>query len=181
MAMRPAAPAIPAPTSPVGREAPPVEELDLAEVVAAAVVAAALVRVVLPELVAVVVELPNLTEEVVPLEYPVVKAAVGTAAAAAVMKYVWTSAGSLVNQVGVPVANSEEMMEAAPTGSVRATFWIEDGRAPKRAMEAEAGSTARSWTDATAAPTKARTATENCILILVQKSTISECGGIKSR
>ena len=43
-----------------------------------------------------------------------------------------------MNQVGVPVANSEEMMEAAPAGLVMATAWIEDGRAPKRAREAEA-------------------------------------------
>jgi hypothetical protein len=71
---------------PVGREAPPVEELDLADVVAA-VVAAALVSLMLPVLVAMVVELLNLPVAVVPLEYPVVKAAVG-AAAAAVMKYV---------------------------------------------------------------------------------------------
>lgn len=87
MARRPAAPATPAPTIPVGRDAPPEEELDLAEV-EAAVVAAALV-------VSLVKEVP--VAEAVPLLYfPVVvelerepvpvTAAVGTAAPAAVRK-----------------------------------------------------------------------------------------------
>lgn len=89
MAKRPAAPANPAPTTPVGRDAPPVdEELDLAEL-DAAVVAAALVLSL--------VELEVLVAEAVPLLYfPVVvelerepvpeAAAVGTAAPAAVIK-----------------------------------------------------------------------------------------------
>lgn len=86
MAKRPAAPATPAPTIPVGRDAPPEEELDWAEV-EAAVVAAALV-------VSLVMEVP--VAEAVPLLYfPVavelergapVTAAVGTAAPAAVRK-----------------------------------------------------------------------------------------------
>jgi hypothetical protein len=46
--------------------------------------------------------------------------------------------GSWVNQVGVPVSNSEEISEAAAAGLVRATAWREDGRTPKRAREAEA-------------------------------------------
>lgn len=44
----------------------------------------------------------------------------------------------MVNQVGVPVANSEAMRVAARPGLVIATPAREVGRAPKSAREAEA-------------------------------------------
>lgn len=44
----------------------------------------------------------------------------------------------MVNQVGVPLRNSEEISLATATGLVRATAWREDGRTLYRAREAEA-------------------------------------------
>lgn len=87
MPMRPTAPAIPAPTIPVGREAPPEEEELLLEVAAAVVAAAVVVSLVIPEPVAEAVELLNLPVAEEALEpVPVTAALVGTAAPAAVMK-----------------------------------------------------------------------------------------------
>jgi hypothetical protein len=87
MARTPAAPAIPAPTTPVGRDAPPEEELELPEV-AAAVVAAALVVSLVREEVPVAEAVPLLYFPVaVELERgPPVTAPVGAAAPAAVRK-----------------------------------------------------------------------------------------------
>lgn len=92
MAKRPAAPAIPAPTIPVGTEAPPVdEEVDL-ELEAAVVAAAEVLSLVVPEVpVAEAVPLlyfPVTVElETDPEPVPTgVTAAVGTAAPAAVRK-----------------------------------------------------------------------------------------------
>jgi hypothetical protein len=76
-----------------------------------------------------------LLTEPVTFEIP---AKVGTVAPAAVRKYVCTSEGSFVNHVGVPVANSEEISDAAAARFVRATAWSEVGRASKRAKLADA-------------------------------------------
>jgi len=69
--------------------------------------------------------------------------------------------------------NSEAITVAASAGLVMAIAWREDGRTPKRAREAEAGSTdARLSRDATAAPARARMVAENFILEYVEIARI---------
>lgn len=43
-------------------------------------------------------------------------------------RYVWISGDNSLNQVGVAVANSAEIAEAAAPGLVRASAWRDDGR-----------------------------------------------------
>jgi len=124
------APARPAPMTWVGVEAPPDDDEELA-LVEEAVVATRVVPAAVLVAAAVVVELRNSPVDVRLLPLNPVERGIGVLvmSSPAVSRYVWISGERLENQDGVPVANSEEISEAAAAGLVRASAWIDEGRA----------------------------------------------------